>query len=858
MSDHEAAWERVLAAVRTAKPVVVADVVRGLDAEARKAVGRRTKELLRLLPAAGRPRLSALRVAGTGCLSGAAAAAAWTARRDLRDWRHQPTLTDALVRVVADRPREWRLDYARRLVGRLRVAELLAWGADRVMWEVPAALLREAGEPPPRTPEFAGGWLVWRPDEPVADDPLFPGVLETLFDADGLGPILAVQAPFDAPAREGGVPLAEQIVANARRVDLLDGCVRRFLRGGDGSRIAWYVALHRRLAPTPEESAARLRDYVRLLPNAALPVAELAFEQVKAVHALTPLAPETYAEAASALLFRPERKLLKAALIWLGKTAKGREGVVVAQAAAAFAIEHADTRDRAVRLAVRHAKAVDPLAAETVREAAAVLPGPLREAIAAAYGGAAEPEEAAEPPVLYPVAPRELDPPIASPAELLETVLAELRSPRAQRWADGERLLAGLVTHGPAIAGDLRALNERHPWLLHADASGLMGVHFVLNSLARGRPQRGVIDYLRDRLGKAETLPGRPHLTRFLHRRFLDATARFGAPTLLATPTSSTGHVDPEVFAARLRMLEEAGLEPGAYDLEQALLRLPREAAASVLDGLVSPAAKTARSWIEGGGLPDPEIAYEVVGYRRSRRGFWDAEPKTTHGKRLHAVATGAEGTGSAAFLTRLDTATIDDAATHRVARWWTSVMPAHRELTAVHLLRQAEWWPLERYEQGEILLDLADATGPTGPATAALLVYGLSSPHTADRAGALDALLSFAAQDAVPTASMGSLIPILTGSGDITLSRVTGCLADAVRAGANLWPLFETAIPALLPAPSDPTPAALADLLAAASTNATLHHIRTPIPALQTWTPRSNTSRAAKEATHLTTLLTP
>ncbi|GAB2842538.1 hypothetical protein GCM10022221_47160 [Actinocorallia aurea] len=856
------AWERLCEAVETGDPRRVAAVVGGFDEAARKEIGKRMPELRRSLAEENRGgslRLGPLRVAGAGCLGGAAAASAWVARRDLQGWRDRDGLAESIVAVVGARPKEWRIDFARRLADRLRPAELLSWRADRVLWDVAAAILRAEGEAPPTSAAFVTGWLLWRPAEPLAADPFFPVLLPALFDADGIGQALNERAPLGPPAFRppGGVPtLAAEILAHADRAFLLEGCVRRFLRGGDGNRIAWYVALHRELAPSPQDAAPLARDYVRLLPSAAAPVAETAFGQVKAIDALEPLTPELFADAAGAMLFRPERKLLKAALIWLDKTAKGREDAAVTQAVAVFSVEHADTRDRAVRLAVRHAARVDPLTAEAVREAAAALPGPLRERIAAAYGGTFEPEAPVEAPLLYAAGPRDLDPPIASAAELLEAVMAHLHAPADRRWPESERLLAGLVAHGGGIVAELREYGEKHPWILHPDMRHLEGVLLVLHRLVHGRPKRGMVDYLRERHGRTKDSVQRLAPARLLHQRLFDATAHFGAPVLLATPTLSTGHVDPEVFAARLRALEEAGREPGAYDLDQALLRLPADARASVLDGLSSPAAKTARAWIDGGGLPGPQAFYEIVGFRRRRLNHWEQQPKTSHGKRLRAIFEGS-AQGTAGLLTELDTAAVADGAAVRAdARWWAPTLPSHRELTAAHLLRQAERWPLDRYEQGEVLLDLADATGATGPATAALLVYALSSPHAADRAGALDALLAFAAQDALPAAEMGELLPVLVKSGDVSLSRTVQGLLEAARAGANLWPLFAHAIPPLLPAPAESAPAPLAGLLAAASTTATRHHIRTPLPALTSWTPRSRTSRAAKEAENLTSLL--
>ncbi|MEK8144933.1 DUF6493 family protein [Streptomyces sp. M10(2022)] len=76
------------------------------------------------------------------------------------------------------------------------------------------------------------------------------------------------------------------------------------------------------------------------------------------------------------------------------------------------------------------------------------------------------------------------------------------------------------------------------------------------------------------------------------------AGTRGPLPFLLATPTWTTGTIDPSELAARLAAYEDSGTEPGPADLDQALLRLDREVpleARAAADRLTSPA---------GGGWP--------------------------------------------------------------------------------------------------------------------------------------------------------------------------------------------------------------------------------------------------------------
>ncbi|MDX6740918.1 DUF6493 family protein [Actinocorallia sp. A-T 12471] len=850
------AWEEMLQRIELGDCHGVAVLANRLDDAGRKEVAAALPGYVRStgLRRWGDRRAHALRVAGAGCISGVAAAASWIMRRELRDGRH-PQLARHLVAAVAHRPDAWRLDLARRLAEKLRLADFTAWRADLASWEVAALLHIEAREKPPTSGAFVVGWLGWRTYVPPKEDPFFTTLVPAIFEADGVGEhlggndALALARQWD---RSGARPrpLVEDLLVFADRRDLLDGCVRRFLRGGTARSLGWFVRLHALLAPDAAEATERLRDYVRLLPTAVTAVAEEAFTAIRAADEAARLDPGVFRETAETLLFRPEAKLVRAALAWLDKTAKGRESATVEALAGVFGHENAALRERAVRIAVKRAKAVDPLTAESVRRAAAGLPAPQRAEIAAAYGEvkAAEPVAA---PVLYPVAPRELEPPIASAAELREALVPHLTT-FAEAWPETERLLAGLVAHGPEIADGLRDfVGEYRPFLYRADLGPhLRGVDITLNCMLLGRSGDALTNYAARLLrGAEERLGPVPAPEDLFRRRFVEAALHVGGPALLATPTEASGHVDPGVFAARLRAHEAAGRAPGRADLEQALLRLPPGTEASVLDGFVSPAADTARAWLAGDASVPPAFTYRTA--QLPKKG----SPSGTT-PRLAVGVSWDVSLASAALLGTL--AEPEDAEAHWTgsAAWWPSALPSHREVAAAYLLVLAPLWPGIRIDQDTTILALADAKGPTGPATAAVLLYALSSERPTDRAAALDALLALAATDTLPAADMGRLMATLAP--DLVLSRIIAALPDAVRAGARLWPLFAESITAFLPTPDARPPAPFADLLAAASTYADLHRVHTPLPALTAWTPRSRTTRTAKEATRLTKTLTP
>lgn len=842
----------------------------------------------------------ALKAVGAACLP-PAAAAAWLVRRDLRVWRAEQRTERTVLRASAHRSASWRAEVGRRLAGKLRLRDMDPWdGEGELNWGLASQLLASAGAAPPSDDAFVVGWLAWRRTVPSGQDVFFPALVPLIFEAEGVGARLAGERPEENGTwNSTGTWIGKLLAAAAdttavgspvNRKALIAGCVRRFLRGGKARDLAWFIRLHQALDPTVEESAARLRDYVRLLPTAPPAVAELAFGQVKAVEERTPLDDGLFTETVEALLFRPEAKFVKAALIWLDRRARSRgcEAAAVGFATTLFGHERPELRERAVKLAVKHAKKADPLTAETVREAAGVLPGTLLPLITAAFGAveAAEPEG---PPVLYAPVPTDLPGPISSPAELFEETVLHLRN-QSTGWAETERLTAGLVTMGPAIVEELQQhVQGDDPYLLHDSyIHHLFGPSFIVHVLlqrsagllrrarrARKKAKRegkdspesqsplhqrfldaaASVDHRKRVLSQH---PGRgdgfPAPERLLHLRFVDAAAHLGAPVLLATPTSSTGHVDPDVFAARLRTLEEAGDEPGVYDLEQALLRLP---AGTVrvpgLDGLSSPAAAKARDWLAAGGFQAPDLAYGFTMVKHHRYS-WDPDQSWEELPYFHAGAVCASSLHAARLLGTITPPAEENTVDRHMSEtsWWPSVLPSHRELTAAHLLHHLASRPRDGYDQAAVLPALADATGPTGQATAAVLLLGLGSQLATDRAGAVDALLSFAAQNTLPAADLGRLLPPLLETNAFPLTRLLPPLTDAVHAGAPLWPLFAEAIPDLLPEPGTPARNGLAPFLALATTTAELHHVRTPLPALTAWSPSSPSSRPAKEAARL------
>jgi hypothetical protein len=279
--------------------------------------------------------------------------------------------------------------------------------------------------------------------------------------------------------------------------------------------------------------------------------------------------------------------------------------------------------------------------------------------------------------------------------------------------------------------------------------------------------------------------------------------------TLLATPATVDGHVDPDRVCALLAEFEEAGRQPGPHDLSQALLRLPRAstpggpptsatgsttatagpgscaAEPSTLAAgpsaptagpgrfavgpgtlaaagrLRSPAGRAFAAYLNDGGLPDPDIITVVAGSRpcAQARQCRDGELHcycAQQPNRRRSVTFDPIAHPSLAVPETLLALPVTDVynrayGAHRDAPmgYWPMMFPGHREIVAGHaqaLLAPAADGNLAN--QLDILPVLARNDGPFGPAMALCLAYGLAAGRPAGRIATADAFLTLAGSD--------------------------------------------------------------------------------------------------------------
>ncbi|MFC4585373.1 DUF7824 domain-containing protein [Sphaerisporangium corydalis] len=390
-------------------------------------------------------------LAGAGTLSSVTATASWLTRRDLLTRRSlfRPS-TDVdpapLVRILARRPPEWQAELAVRLAARLR-------GPRDPGIPLALAMLRHTGaEPPPHDPLVVAWVSAGVGPDP---DPLLPVLLPRIFEADGVGRVLLNErfhpiSPWLRVVRDQA-----RAGADAREA-VLDGCVRRFLRGGTPQDLRFFTRVHELLEPTAAEVEARARDYLRLLPAAPGTVAALALLHLRRVHVDDP---GDVAEAIEGLVFRAEAKLVRAGLVWLDQTvrqAPERADELAPALVTALRHESHEIRDRAVRLTLKLAGHLTPLGAERIREALPGLATAEGERLAAVFGGAAaDPEPVppfVPPPLPEPPAARAFAPTPATPDAMRRV------GRTTWAWQDAERWLAGFVRHAGQNRDALRTM----------------------------------------------------------------------------------------------------------------------------------------------------------------------------------------------------------------------------------------------------------------------------------------------------------------------------------------------------------------------------------------------------------------
>ena len=742
------------------------------------------------------------------CAPSAARAATMLSHREMRDWHE--IRTERFLEIARARQLGWTGDLGVRLARRLP-----ARGADSAGdWLFVSALLEEGKAEPPVTEGVVRSWLTAVLGDPSGDvagrlrtlpflDLLLPGV----FEIDGLGSEISlggwVNGSWHATPR---FPRAVAELTGQGRLDrarILGATVDRLVRGDRPAHLRPFAMLHAALRPTATELAGHAPGYARMLSEAPSPVATLAQQALRAVDEAGLLEPATLLEASAPALLRREKAIVKAQLAWLDRVARRtpeRAGEILTVVAEALHHPAIDIRERALTVLGRHLPHVAAESAEHARIAEVVLavPGDPGARAAAMFGVV----PTAETPVVAALAPAPpvaaMPPPIRSAGELAEEVAALVHDQTAVRW---ERVLAGLVALQPTGLGEaFGPLLDRYPVLFQ----DVWGRNQFLGAAIRAAIGLDIDFVMRERL-RAST---RADLTTRLHTptgvltyRVAEIAAGLAGaplPLLLATPTHVTGSIDAPVLVERLARLEAAGLAPWPLDLQQALLRAPRDPGPEALaaaESLTSPAGRQLAAWLRSGGLPDP-VSTRFEQCTRDRAG-------NVVVRRIVATLESARDDDAGISL--------EDAVvslTHRQRPDYQAgyahspdilamMVPHHREIAAAWALPGIAALADQDDRDASLLPLLAEAAGPIGPAMTTALAYGFGARHQNDRAAAVDAFLLLAAAARPPAA------PAAERPAELRTELVA---ADRSRSAAHEAPPAVSGPPPARPAGDRPT----------------------------------------------------
>ncbi|WNI26043.1 DUF6493 family protein [Streptomyces sp. ITFR-16] len=787
----------------------------------------------------------AVLVAGAGCHTGAAGCATWIGAREMRDWVHSPY--PWVLEVLADRDPAWLADLARRLAARAVESE--------TEYRFVSELARRADCPLPVSDGMVRAWTDrvnstrWqsRPQRPLID------VLRAEPDLDVLVPHLLEMQELppavtwvDPRTPDDYWPAAMATLATERLLDrdtLLDRCVTRLLRGGKASELRFCLLLLRTFEPTAQEEAERVADWAAMAADGPSTVAAHAQEVLTRLDERGELAVGRLAEVSGAVLFRPEKKVVRAQLVLLGKVLRREASAadeLLPVVAEAFGHPDTDIQERALKLVARRLPAASPAIREEVAASACQL-GPVHRAAALAVFGELLDEDTADAPyeeVLPPAPePRRLGPSPAATAEVVEGVVALLRTgswdvPAFEQALDGLVRCAHTGRTGlteamePAVAGQWWAGDIPLEEVDRRFSRNFNGLHIVVASLL-GRVSMRTIHDGRARWTGTGTCC-HAALDGVVYARLWEAAAeiRTGAlPFLLATPTWHTGALDPLELVERLRGYQRLGVTPRPVDFAQALLRVRRtggEEAAARAALLGTAEGDRLAAWIRADEPVAPVLRAHVETEVPVAQGWWQRSMTVARRVLLttkERLVVQQEFPRAFHWLGRPYSP-----GRHRCYHWddrspqWIAVLPEDGETLAAWLLPSLTTCVEEQRGGAWCLPALAETGGEAAVGVHLALGYGLGARYPEDRLAAVDALLVLAAQGRLDAELLGGELAVLIEKELVKPGRLADSARTAAATGAyrTVLSVLAPVLPALLA--REQAPRGLSDLLAVAA----------------------------------------
>ncbi|MEU9896432.1 DUF6493 family protein [Streptomyces phaeochromogenes] len=623
--------------------------------------------------------------------------------------------------------------------------------------------------------------------------------------------VVTLEALALTPAEHAGVA--------RERAALVGHLLGRLLEDGTRMEIAPFLEFLRALASTPAEKALVARDYLALLDR-SLPVATYAQEMLTGLDEVGLLEPELLTEACERVLLRPEKKLVRAQLGWLGRVARrdpARAGRAMVDAAMTFGHREMTLQEQALKLVAKHLKAADDSVLPELRTAAGQL-SPGLSARAAELLGTAGPlgtanlfgtpqDTVTEQPhadvqpyadVLPAVPePRPVPGPIATAVEVAQEVAAVVAND--QDVVAFERALDGLVRHAhldrTALAEALKPVMRREP---RNNVDWVQSDLYDVARAVRGDEPRGRAVLMRRAVHINRTTPSRScslagSMLAARLTEAMDVIESGTQPFLLAVPTLSTGALEAAVLVERISALDELGVTPAPVDLAQALLRVtptPDQQVLRAAESLASDAGQRLARWLREGGPAHQDS--EPKGWphckppKPASQGWWTpARPGVVMDPPLPQVAASLIGpyVGNSGLADPM-------------APFWVAQLPHHREE-----LMARDYFEPRMSQRGwpRNLAFVVESGGPAGYSVHLALAFGLIWQTEAD--AVVDAVLVLAARKQLDTDLLGRQLEALLNHGWAFADKASGSLRAVAETGAyaTVWSVLRTALPGLL-----------------------------------------------------------
>lgn len=789
----------------------------------------------------------AILIAGAGCHGGAAGCATWIGAREMRDWVHSPY--PRLLGVLADRDSAWLADLARRLSARSIESD--------AEFRLVAELVRMAGCPLPVSDGLVRGWSErvnqtrWghRRSRPLVDvlrdEPHLAELVPHLLEMPEV-PTQVTWTNTQDPTDDWPASLA--VLTKEGLLDrdpLVDRCVTRLLRGGKPSDLRFCLRLLRGLEPTAAEERARITDWLAMASDGTSAVAGHAQSVLTRLDAEGAVSVRQWAEVSGPVLFRSEKKLVRAQLVLLGKVlrrAPEAADVLLPLVAEVFGHPDIAVQEQALKLVARHLFSTAPAVREEVADLAAQL-GPVHQPAArAVFGGTrtgGAPVDAYE--ETLPSAPvaRRMGPAVSGAAELVEEYVSLVRT-RAGEVTAFERVLDGLIR---CAHDDRKGLDDALPTALAgqwwADPAIQLSQEEIDRRFSRNHDGlQVVVAAFLGRVSAAAIDEGRSRWTAtgscchaalegVLYARLWEAAAAIrknDLPFLLATPTWHTGSLDPAELVERLTVYRDRGLAPGPADFGQALLRVRRTGEGRAADAAAALGTREGdrlAAWIRADEPVAPVLRRPVEVEPRSERGWLQRSVVSTRRLLLatrERLVIQQEFPRTFHWLGRPHSPR-----QQRCYHWgdrspqWIATLPEDADTLAAWLLpsltdveeQRGMAWPLP---------DLAESEGPSGHAVHLALAYGLGARFAEDRLSAVDALLVLAARGRLDAELLSGQLGDLIERDLVKPARLADSARTAASTGAcrTVLSVLVPVLPTLLG--REKAPRGLSDLLAVAA----------------------------------------